>query len=61
MKNTFSNRKHIGNIIFILGVTLILFLNFNYFKWYQSLSGTNDFIATVVFTAVLCVMQILVR
>ena len=52
MKNILSNRKPIGNIIFILGVTLILFLNFNYFEWYQSLSKANYIIAAVVFTAV---------
>ena len=52
MKKVLSNRKPIGNIIFILGVTLILFLNLNYFKWYQSLSKTNYIISAVVFTAV---------
>lgn len=31
---------------------MILFLNLNYFKWYQSLSKTNYIIAAVVFTAV---------
>ena len=38
--------------MFILGVTLILFLNLNYFEWYQSLSKANYIIAAVVFTAV---------
>ena len=52
MKNILSNRKPIGNIIFILGVSLILFLNLNYFEWYQSLSKANYIIAAVVFTAV---------
>lgn len=52
MKKVLSNRKPIGNIIFILGVSLILFLNLNYFKWYQSLSKANYIIAAVVFTAV---------
>ena len=52
MKKVLSNRKPIGNIIFILGVTLILFLNLNYFKWYQSLSKANYILAAVVFTAV---------
>ena len=52
MKNLLSNRKSIGNKIFILGVTLILFLNLNYFEWYQSLSKANYIIAAVVFTAV---------
>ena len=52
MKNILSIRKSIGNKIFILGVTLILFLNLNYFEWYQSLSKANYIIAAVVFTAV---------
>ena len=52
MKKVLSNRKPIGNIIFLLGVPLILFLNLNYFEWYQSLSKANYIIAAVVFTAV---------
>ena len=52
MKNILSIRKSIGNKMFILGVTLILFLNLNYFEWYQSLSKANYIIAAVVFTAV---------
>ena len=52
MKKVLSNRKPIGNIIFLLGVTLILFLNLNYFEWHQSLSKANYIIAAVVFTAV---------
>ena len=52
MKKVLSNRKSIGNMIFLLGVTLILFLNLNYFEWYQSLSKANYIIAAVVFTAV---------
>ena len=48
MKNILFNRKSIGNIIFILGVTLILFLNLNYFNnvylWKSYLGFTPEII-----------------